>query len=64
MPSGFVGQLSRENGCWVVNLYELPQVFAPSLRLVCAPWYDAEADNGYLAFTALCILLDSREREE
>ena len=63
MPSNFVGQLTREHGCWVVDLYELPQVFAPTLRLVCAPWYDAETDGGELAFTALCILHQARDND-
>lgn len=56
MKKEFVVQMSKVNDSLVVDMYELPQVYAPLIRLYCAPWYDPEEDEGALAMRALSVL--------
>lgn len=48
--------LGQQGDCVTADLYELPQIFAPQLCLICAPWYQVEDDDGYLACKAITAI--------
>jgi hypothetical protein len=60
MTNYFTADIKKEDELWVVHLFEAQE---PSMCLYCAPWYDAEDDDGELAMTAICLLYQYAHRQ-